>query len=200
MLALRRMRDTLSVMDDAVRAGAPPATWTRKLARARVPLGFVCGVIVLWFARPEPALLMAGLPIAVAGEALRVWAAGHLEKSREVTQSGPYRFMRHPLYAGSAFMGMGVAIASGSMIVAVLAAVYLFATIRAAVKTEEAFLRSAFGGDYDAYSKGRTTASGPAVMRKFSFERAMRNKEYRAMTGLVIAALLLVAKMWFLRS
>ena len=33
-------------------------------------------------------------------------------------------------------------------------------------------------------------------MRRFSFERAMRNKEYRAMTGLVIASLLLVAKMW----
>ena len=107
-------------MDDAVRAGAPPATWTRKLARARVPLGFVCGAIVLWLARPDPGLLMAGLPIAVLGEALRVWAAGHLEKSREVTQSGPYRFMRHPLYAGSALMGIGLSIASASLFVAVL--------------------------------------------------------------------------------
>jgi protein-S-isoprenylcysteine O-methyltransferase Ste14 len=182
-------------MDDAVRAGAPPATWTRKLARARVPLGFVCGAIVLWLAKPEPALLMAGLPIAVVGEALRMWAAGHLEKSREVTQSGPYRFMRHPLYAGSALMGIGLSIASANLIVAVLAAVYLGTTIRAAVKTEEAFLRSAFGGDYDAYSQGRNRSGSPAVMRKFSFERAMRNKEYRAMTGLVIASLLLVAKM-----
>jgi len=185
-------------MDDAVRAGAPPATWTRKLARARVPLGFVCGAVVLWLARPEPKLLMAGLPIAAAGEALRVWAAGHLEKSREVTQSGPYRFMRHPLYAGSAFMGIGLSIASANLIVAVLTGVYLGTTIRAAVKTEEAFLRSAFGGDYDAYSQGRNQPGSPAVMRRFSFERAMRNKEYRAMTGLVIASLLLVAKMMWL--
>ena len=185
-------------MDDAVRAGAPPATWTRKLARARVPLGFVCGAIVLWLAKPEPGLLMAGLPIAVAGEALRVWAAGHLEKSREVTQSGPYRFMRHPLYAGSALMGIGLSIGSGNLIVAVLTAVYLGTTIRAAIKTEEAFLRSAFGGDYDAYSRGRGQATSPAVMRKFSFERAMRNREYRAMIGLVIASLLLVAKMMWL--
>jgi hypothetical protein len=185
-------------MDDAVRAGAPPATWTRKLARARVPLGFVCGAIVLWFARPDPGLLMAGLPIAVAGETLRVWAAGHLEKSREVTQSGPYRFMRHPLYAGSALMGIGLSVAAASLFVAVLTGLYLFTTIRAAVKTEEAFLRSAFGGDYDAYSQGRNQAGHPAVMRRFSFERAMRNKEYRAMTGLAIASLLLVAKMMWL--
>jgi protein-S-isoprenylcysteine O-methyltransferase Ste14 len=181
-------------MDDAVRAGAAPATWTRKLARARVPLGFVCGAIVLWLARPEPGLLMAGLPIAVVGEALRVWAAGHLEKSREVTQSGPYRFMRHPLYAGSALMGIGLSIASTNLIVAVLTGIYLGTTIRAAVKTEEAFLRSAFGGDYDAYSQGL----GPVVKRRFSFERAMRNKEYRAATGLLVASLLLFLKMLWL--
>ena len=180
-------------MDDAVRAQAPSATWTRKLARARVPLGFVCGVIVLWLAKPEPGTLMAGLPIAVAGEALRFWAAGHLEKSREVTQSGPYRFVRHPLYMGSAIMGIGLAIASTNLIVAVLTGVYLGTTIRAAIKTEEAFLRSAFGGDYDAYSEGRA----PVVKRRFSFERAMRNKEYRAMIGLAIASLLLVAKMLY---
>ena len=76
-------------MDDAVEWGAA-GHLDRKLARARVPLGFVCGAIVLWFAKPDPGLLMAGLPIAVAGERLRVWAAGHLEKSREVTQSGSY--------------------------------------------------------------------------------------------------------------
>ena len=170
----------------------------RKLARARVPLGFVCGAIVLWLAKPEPGLLMAGLPIAIVGEALRVWAAGHLEKSREVTQSGPYRFMRHPLYVGSALMGIGLSIASASLIVALLTGIYLGTTIRAAIKTEEAFLRSAFGGDYDAYSQGRGQSASPAVMRRFSIARAMRNKEYRAMTGLGIAFLLLVLKMFWL--
>ena len=33
-----------------------------------------------------------GAVVALVGEALRIWAAGHLEKSREVTRSGPYRF------------------------------------------------------------------------------------------------------------
>ena len=42
-----------------------------------------------------------------AGEALRMWAAGHLNKSREVTSSGPYRFVAHPLYVGSSMMGAG---------------------------------------------------------------------------------------------
>ena len=32
--------------------------------------------------------------VAALGEALRIWAAGHLNKSREVTSSGPYRGSR----------------------------------------------------------------------------------------------------------
>jgi protein-S-isoprenylcysteine O-methyltransferase Ste14 len=184
-------------MNDTVTSSpAPPAAWLRRLARARVPLGFISGIAVLWLAHPQPDLMRAGLPIALLGEALRLWAAGHLEKSREVTQSGPYRFLRHPLYAGSALMGVGLAIASGSLPVAVLIGSYLLLTIQAAIRTEEAFLRARFGGDYDAYREGR----GPVAVRRFSLERAIRNKEYRALIGVVVASILLLAKMWWLQA
>ena len=56
------------------------------------------------------------LPVALAGEAIRFWAAGHLNKSREVTRSGPYRFVAHPLYLGSSVIGAGLAIASHSVV------------------------------------------------------------------------------------
>ncbi len=56
-----------------------------------------------------------GRRCAIAGEALRIWAAGHLNKSREVTSSGPYRWFAHPLYVGSSIMGVGLAVASGSV-------------------------------------------------------------------------------------
>src|SRR5260221_8388939 len=77
------------------------------LARSRVPLGFVFGAVVMWLAQPTFATLAAGGAIAALGELLRVWAAGHLEKGREVTRSGPYRLIRHPLYTGSAGIGAG---------------------------------------------------------------------------------------------
>jgi protein-S-isoprenylcysteine O-methyltransferase Ste14 len=171
------------------------APWLRKLARARVPLGFACGILVLWLARPTRTAFALGLPLAAFGEALRVWAAGHLEKSREVTTSGPYRWMRHPLYVGSSVMGVGLAIASGSLPVATLVALYLIVTIGAAVRTEEAYLRELFGGDYDAYRAGRLAGS---VRRQFSLERALRNKEYRAVIGVIVTVSLLAAKMvWF---
>jgi protein-S-isoprenylcysteine O-methyltransferase Ste14 len=195
------IRDAMMRTTDANAAAgadsAVSATWTRKLARARVPLGFAFGIIVLWLARPTPLLLTIGLPIALLGEALRVWAAGHLEKSREVTQSGPYRVFRHPLYVGSSIMGVGLAVAAGSLPVTLVVLTYLVMTLTAAVRTEEAFLRSRFGGDYDAYKSGRPA---PVAMRRFSLERAMRNREYRALIGVFLVALLLCAKWWLASS
>jgi protein-S-isoprenylcysteine O-methyltransferase Ste14 len=152
-----------------------------RVARLRVPLGFLFGAIVVWFAEPTPRSLAWGAPIAIAGEALRMWAAGHLEKGREVTSSGPYGFIRHPLYAGSTLMGIGLAVASASMIVAALVGAYLLTFITAAVRMEEAFLRSRFGDAYDRY------ASGQVASRRFSLTRAMGNREYRAVVGLTIA-------------
>ena len=161
-----------------------------RLARLRVPLGFVCGACALYFAHPTAPTLIAGAVIGVLGESIRLWAAGHLEKSREVTRSGPYRYTRHPLYVGSTVMAIGVAIGAGSWVVAALVALYMGSTIGAAVRTEEAFLRSRFGDEYDAYAEHRA----PAMARRFSLQRAWRNKEYRALAGLVLAICILALK------
>ena len=163
---------------------------TRRLARLRVPLGFLFAIAVLWLAAPTWRTLAWGLPIAALGEALRIWAAGHLEKSREVTRSGPYRWLRHPLYVGSSVMALGLSIAAGSVVVAAIVAVYMTSTITAAILTENAFLRQAFGDDYAAWQAG----ARPTVERRFSLERAMRNREYRALAGLVLGAALLAYK------
>jgi hypothetical protein len=175
-------------------------TFTRRLARLRVPLGFASGAVVLALARPTWTTLGAGFAIACAGEALRVWAAGHLEKSREVTRSGPYRSLRHPLYVGSSIMSAGLAVACWSPVVAVLIAVYMAATITAAVRTENAFLRTTFGSEYDAWlDAGRRNGPDDAVRRRFSVGRARQNREHRAVLGLIAAFGLLAAKAWWAR-
>jgi len=162
----------------------------RGLARWRVTLGFVSAAIALWLARPGAWSLAGGAAVAIAGEALRVWAAGHLEKGREVTASGPYAFTRHPLYVGSTLIGIGLAIASASAIVGVLVIAYLAITLTAAVRTEEAHLTEKFGGAYPAYREGRA-GNG---RRRFSLARAIRNREYRAVAGLVVALVILAWK------
>jgi protein-S-isoprenylcysteine O-methyltransferase Ste14 len=165
------------------------------LARRRVSLGFVFGALVLWLAQPTAGALMLGGLFAALGEALRIWAAGHLNKSREVTMSGPYRWLAHPLYVGSSIMGAGLAIASANVAAAVLVAIYLGAAVTAAVRSEEAYLRRAFGERYERYrgaSAGETATSD--ARRRFSAARAMANREHRAAIGVAIAVLLLLLK------
>ena len=160
------------------------------LARYRVRLGFAAAIGAVVLAKPTMRSLAIGGAIAIAGELLRVWAAGHLEKGREVTVSGPYRLTRHPLYVGSSIMGLGFAMASNSLVAAALAAAYLALTIGAAIRSEERHLTEKFGSAYSAYREGRQAE----VARRFSVERAMRNREYRSMAGLAAMLALLLWK------
>jgi hypothetical protein len=160
------------------------------LARRRVPIGFAAAFVVFWLANPTRSTLLIGISIACAGEMLRFWAAGHLNKSREVTASGPYRWTGHPLYVGSSVIGLGLAVASHNVIVAGIVATYLVGTLSAAVKCEEAFLRRAFGDRYDRYRRdGEIDAD-----RQFSLARAIENRELRTIGGLLLAILLLSFK------
>ena len=161
----------------------------KTIARLRVPLGFAFGLVALLLADPTRESLIWGALVAVLGEAIRIWASGHLEKSREVTASGPYAWTRHPLYLGSAVIGLGLVIGAASIAVAVLVLGYLAVTLTAAIRTEEAHLTEKFGAAYPEYRAGRHS-----VTRGFSMERAMRNREYRAAIGVVVVLAVLAAK------
>ena len=150
----------------------------KALARLRVPLGFLGAAAAFILAHPTQKSLAVGGAIALAGEALRIWASGHIDKGREVTRSGPYRLVRHPLYLGSAIMAAGFAWASWSIWVA-------------AIRTEEAVLDERFAGEYSAYREGRAAP----VTRSFSVARVVANREYRAMAGLGAAIGILVLKL-----
>jgi len=166
------------------------------LARLRVALGFVFGLLVFVLARPTGTSLIVGAGIACLGEAIRIWAAGHLHKSQEVTASGPYRWTAHPLYAGSSIMGAGLAIMCASILAAILIGLYLAVTLTAAIRSEEAFLRRTFGEQYDLYKSGMEAkrARVSRERRSFSLSQAIANREYRAEVGVIVVILLLILK------
>jgi protein-S-isoprenylcysteine O-methyltransferase Ste14 len=174
---------------------ATTARVAQALARSRVPLGFAFGALVVLLAKPTARSLMIGGAIAIVGEACRIWAAGHLEKGKEVTRSGPYRFMRHPLYVGSALIAGGAAISSAQAIAATLVCTYVAATTTAAIRHEEEGMRARFGDQYDAYLESR----GQPIDRPFSVGRAIRNKEHHSIAGLAIVAVIFALKAAFAR-
>ena len=161
-----------------------------RVARWRVPLGFLAAASAVVVAHPTWETWRAGLGVALAGEAIRIWASGHLEKGREVTRSGPYQWTGHPLYVGSSIMAIGVVVACRSAVVAALTLIYMASTLTAAVRTEEAFLRRTFGDAYDRYRR----SFGEPGTRRFSMARARKNREYRAIAGLLGGFALLALK------
>jgi len=165
----------------------------RVLARYRVALGGLMAALTVWWAQPTAASLAAGGAVAALGEALRLWAAGHVEKSREVTSSGPYRYTRHPLYLGSTIVGLGVAVAAADLWLGLAIVGYLATTLTAAMRAEEAHLREKFGDAYDRYA----AKQAPPSVRAFSWERAWRNREHHALAGLAGGLSLLALKVWY---
>ena len=189
--------DSTVANPDSTRDDQPPGGGAGFLARRRVTIGFILGSVALWLARPTWWTLAMGGVVAVVGEAMRLWAAGHLEKDSEVTRSGPYRWFRHPLYVGSAILGAGLAVASAQPVVAGIVAVYLVATMTAAAHVEEARLDRRFGDEYQRYRDG---VAAP-VPRAFSLERALTtNREHRGIVGLCVGVGLLALKMWLVAS
>jgi hypothetical protein len=60
----------------------------KRLARARVPLGFALAAAVLYLAKPSMPTLAIGFPIALAGIIFRASAAGVIRKNASLAQQG----------------------------------------------------------------------------------------------------------------
>src|SRR3984957_21035269 len=104
-----------------------PKPYADLVARLRVTCGFILVAAFAWFSRPDALSLDWGLPISALGLTLRAWATGHVEKNIRLADSGPYAYVRNPLYLGTLLVAAGFTIASRRWLLAVLvAAVFLF--------------------------------------------------------------------------
>ncbi|MCE5201928.1 MAG: isoprenylcysteine carboxylmethyltransferase family protein [Synergistaceae bacterium] len=101
-----------------------------------------------------------GLMILVSGQLLRFWAAGCIPKYRtEVIGApvlvtwGPYKWVRNPLYAGNAIMGIGWAFMVGwGWVIAFIIAFFILYCLMI-IPAEEEFLESKFGEKYRIYKE-----------------------------------------------
>jgi len=159
----------------------------------------VAGAIVIALARPRPWSLVAGLVLGLLGEAIRIWASGHIEKTRVLATGGPYAHTRNPLYLGSTLMAAGIAIASASPWAALAAAAYFLAFYPSAIRGEAEFLASRFPDTFAPWAREvpafapRLTPGGPRASR-FSWARVGLNREWRTLLAVPLALALLWAR------
>ena len=170
-----------------------------RLSRLRVPAGWLAGLLLLALARPSPATLLVGAALAAAGEAVRLWASGHIEKTRRLATGGPYAHTRNPLYVGSALLGLGLAAATASPWVLLAVAAYFAAFYPSVIREESRFLREKFGAEYAAWAEAvpvflpRPLPGGPRESR-FDWARVRANREWRTALALPLLVALLYAR------
>ena len=176
-----------------------PKPYADFVQRLRVLSGFVLLIAFAWLARPSTRFMMVGLPLSVLGLMLRGWAAGHLAKDRELATSGPYSYLRNPLYAGTLIIACGTVIAAQNPTLAVLFAIVFLLVYLPAVELEEQHLREIFPL-YASYAR-QVNRFLPLSRNRhrtvsFSWPLYRRNEEYKAALGWLTAVAWLVWRCW----
>jgi protein-S-isoprenylcysteine O-methyltransferase Ste14 len=144
----------------------------------------------LLLAEPTRASLCSSIPLAVAGLALRAWAAGHLAKNEDLAITGPYALLRNPLYLGTLLAAVGLAVASTRLSILILVAALFLLIYFPVIEQEEAHLRKLFP-KFSAYA-----ARVPLLIPRLppagalsGFRGALywRNQEYKALSAFAVA-------------
>ncbi|HZP24346.1 MAG TPA: isoprenylcysteine carboxylmethyltransferase family protein [Terriglobales bacterium] len=188
-------------MPDGIIAGAAQS-WSQHARRIRVPLGFLFAAFYVWRARPSWPGIVAGMAIASLGIALRALASGHVQKNRELTTSGPYAYVRNPLYLGSIIIAIGFAVAARDLWIGIALLVFFLAVYVPVIRSEQSYLRENFAGYADYIQRVPSlvprTLWFRGMTRGFSRELYFRHREYNALLGAAAMLALLVAKiLWF---
>ncbi len=174
-----------------------PKPYADAVARLRVPGGFLLVAAFLWLSDPTLLSLWCGLPIAVLGLWLRGWAAGHVTKDSSLTTSGPYAYVRNPLYLGTLTAAAGIVIAARKASLALLFAAFFGCIYLPVIQLEEQHLRELFP-DFGAYA-----ADVPALVprrkrkgggKRFQWRLYIRNREYQAVAAFLLGAAVLIWK------
>jgi len=174
-----------------------PKSYADRVAKLRVPFGFVLVAAFLWLSEPTWTSLATGLPVSIAGLFVRGWAAGHLEKNLALTETGPYAHVRNPLYLGTLAVAAGLVIASRRWELGVLFAAVFLMIYLPVVELEEQHLRTLFP-EYEDYAR-RVPKLVPSVGRAratkhFRWALYRRNREYEALAGFIAGVAVLCGK------
>jgi protein-S-isoprenylcysteine O-methyltransferase Ste14 len=153
----------------------PPLTGVAHLIRelryhevARQALAVLLIVVYSAAARPVPLLAAIGLPIALAGALVRLYASGFIVKNQELATDGPYRYVRHPLYTGNVLLVVGFALAGSRWWGLPLAALFFWFYYPTAIEYEDRKLQRIFGTAWEQWS-----ARTPALLPRFGGTRPL---------------------------
>ena len=187
-------------------------SWIRRRRPLLTALFVVCLLAAALFGTHPPAdLIPPGVDtvgviawlLLLVGVAVRIWGAGNLRKNQEITSTGIYRLLRHPLYAGSLAMFLALFLTVGDpwvglgLFVAMVLFVYY-----PTMMDEEVHLRARFPQQTEHYLHLRRLIPAlsrlPEALRtdRFTLRSASGNLGTRSLGFLVGLPLLLEVVRW----
>ena len=178
---------------------ARPVTKLQRLfTRLRFVLAGVGAVVIVAFADRGP--MWPGVVVALFGETIQVWASAHLRKNVEVVKSGPYAWVRNPMYFGRFFVGLGLTLLTWRWFLVLPYVVIFWLYAQARVLGEEVRLAGLFGDEYAGYCRTVRRWLPTAPKERLSEDRwswacVLRNHELRVAMAVVAGMVVLKWRM-----
>lgn len=174
--------------------------------RSFTPIPFI--IALLYFAKPTWYSVAIGLVFIVLGECLRMWAVGYaggstrattLGAARDLVTTGPYGYVRNPLYLGNFLLSFGICIISNVIwLIPILIVGYFFQYLPI-ITVEETYLMESCGSVYQTY-RAQVPRFFPQFHRyhapsphDFSWQRAIKS-EKRTLTAIICVIGLIFAR------
>lgn len=128
--------------------------------RSYTPIPFL--LVMVFFAHPTVMSLIVGLATILGGESVRLWGVAIAGSETRTTgpvggtfliTTGPFAYVRNPLYVGNMLIYFGVGIMSNALFpwLALGALAYFIMQYSFIVSLEEEYLRTTFGETYERY-------------------------------------------------
>jgi protein-S-isoprenylcysteine O-methyltransferase Ste14 len=171
-----------------------PSAWRKAVLQHRITVSLALALGCLWFIYPSRESLLLSLPLIMLGEAVRIWASGHIHKMVEVTTTGPYALCRHPLYLGHLLITTGFCVAGNNAWLALAVMPLFFVIFIPTMEQEETALADKFGQTYRDYMD-----ETPRILPRWStrvrqgghdWQQVRKHREANNILGLVGALVL----------
>ena len=111
------------------------------------------------------------ISLILLGLATRMYASGFVLKNKELSTTGPYAFVRHPLYTGNIMILIGLCLINGFFWSFVTAFIFLWFYYPTAIEYEDRKLKSLFPDTWEEWA-----SMTPALMPKMDLNGKIFSK------------------------
>ncbi len=137
---------------------------------SRQGIGIILVSIFCYFADPYPSVPLQhyfALSLIILGLITRMYASGFVLKNKELSTTGPYAFMRHPLYTGNIIILFGLCGVNGSLWSLMTAIIFFWFYYPPAIEYEDRKLKLLFPETWENWAN-KTPALVPKLKGIFN--------------------------------